>query len=383
MGPNYIALAIPLFFVCIVIELLAARALGRRVYRLGDALGDVGAGIVSELAKVFVHGALLAGYIALYQRRLFQLPERSVWLLLVVIVAVDFFYYWWHRLSHEVNFLWAAHVVHHTSEDYNLAVALRQSITTHFTAIPFYLPLGLVGVPPSVYLAAFSINLLYQFWIHTELVRSLGPLERVMNTPSHHRVHHAINPQYLDKNYAGIFIVWDRLFGTFIEEDQEKDRPVYGTVKPLASFNPAWIQVHYFVDLVRDAWRAPVRGDGWRLWLASPEWHPRGLGGYPSSEAVSRATFRKYDPRVSRAMMAWLAAWFLAALALATAIIWYQDQWSIGRLALGAALVAATGLWEGRRWARPFGVALAICVLVAIAVIGGTAMAAPVATERP
>src|SRR4051812_7775689 len=159
---------------------------------------------------------------------------------LVAIAGVDFLYYWWHRLSHRVNLLWAAHVVHHQSEDYNLAVALRQSVTTSATLFPFYALLAFAGVPPLQLAVSTSLSTLYQFWIHTELVPRVPWLERLLNSPSAHRVHHAINVRYLDKNHAATLMVWDRLFGTF---EPETEAPVYGLTRPLASFNPVWSQL--------------------------------------------------------------------------------------------------------------------------------------------
>ena len=191
---NFIALAIPFFLLFIGVELLVARAKKRQVYRLADALADMGCGISQQVTVLFYAGFLLAAYGLAYDHaRLFTLPVWAGWVL--AFIGVDFFYYWWHRLSHEVNILWAAHVVHHQSEDYNLAVALRQSVTTTATSFVFYLPLAFLGVPPLPFAVATSLSTLYQFWIHTELVPPLPRLERVLNTPSLHRVHHAINPQ--------------------------------------------------------------------------------------------------------------------------------------------------------------------------------------------
>lgn len=380
MPPNYIALAIPFFFVCIAVELLAARRLARPVYRFADAVTDLGCGVWSELAKLFLHAAVFAGYLWVYRRvghdhGPFPLLGRAgaLWPWLAAFVLVDLLYYWWHRLSHEVNLLWAAHVVHHTSEDYNLAVALRQAIATHFTAVPFYLPLAALGVPPTVYLTAHSFNTLYQFWIHTELVGTLGPLEWVLNTPSHHRVHHAINPRYLDRNYAGILIVWDRLFGTFVAEDAAEP-PVYGTVKRLGSFNPLLAQFHYWGELARTAWATGRPIDKLRVWLASPAWHPPDLPGSPP-RPVHRSSYRKYDPPADRATQIYVGAWFAAAVGLATALIFFEGRWSRARLLVGASLVVATliaagSLLERRRWARPFE-ALRLLAVASAAVAAG------------
>src|SRR5258706_12008134 len=227
MGPNYIALAIPVFVVSILAEIFIARAQRRTVHRFADVIANLSCGIFQQIGLVFLNFLLIAAYALVYQRdRLFDLSVSSVAPWLIAFIGVDFFYYWWHRLSHEVNFLWAAHVVHHQSEDYNLAVALRQAVLTHFTAVPFYLPLALAGVPPIVYATTHAFSTLYQFWIHTELVgKARGPVDWILNLPSHHRVHHAVNRQYLDKNYGATLIIWDRIFGTYIEEIE---KPVNG-----------------------------------------------------------------------------------------------------------------------------------------------------------
>ena len=231
-----IALAIPGFFVLIAAELGLGAVMGRLggprpLYRYVDALTDLGCGVLSQVTGL-VLGAVVANgvYTAVYEAGHLWDPPRVPGLLgnegpgffsasashlllwIFAFIAVDFIYYWWHRAHHRVNLLWAAHVVHHQSEDYNLAVALRQSILTALTSIPFYLPLAILGVPPVTFFVCSALNTLYQFWIHTRLVGKLGPLEWLINTPSHHRVHHGINPAYIDKNHAGVFIVWDRWF---------------------------------------------------------------------------------------------------------------------------------------------------------------------------
>jgi alkylglycerol monooxygenase len=189
-----IAWSIPGFIVLMAIEAAIARRRGRRIYRLSAAVSDLSCGITSQLCNIFTASLGVLAYVALYQLRLVELDPSAASTWLLAMLGVDFFYYWWHRLSHEVNLLWAAHVVHHHSEDLNLAVALRQALFTSITAIPFSVPMALLGVPPFVYFAARALNTLYQFWIHTELIDKLGPVERVLNTPSHHRVHHADQP---------------------------------------------------------------------------------------------------------------------------------------------------------------------------------------------
>src|SRR5688572_10603116 len=247
MNPNYIALAIPLLLLFVFIEMAVAARRRLRIYRFADSMADLGCGVTQRAFLLLFEATLLLSYVALYENaRLYDLSGRPVAAFLIAFVGVDFIYYCWHRASHRLNFLWAAHVVHHQSEDFNLAVALRQGVLTPLTASPFAFPLALLGIPPLIYVAAASLNTLYQFWIHTELVKSLGPLEKVLNTPSHHRVHHARNPRYLDRNYAAMLIVWDRLFGTFAPESE---RPTYGITKPLRSFNALWAQVQPLAEL--------------------------------------------------------------------------------------------------------------------------------------
>ena len=195
------------------------------------------------------------------------------WAFAAALLAVDFAYYWFHRLHHEVRVLWASHVPHHSSQHYNLSTALRQSWTP-FTGLPFYLPLALLFSPAQI-ATAYGINLLYQFWIHTELIDRLGPLEWVFNTPSHHRVHHGANVQYLDRNYAGILIVWDRWFGSF---EPEAERVRYGLTKNITSFNPVYAAFHEFVAVFRDALTAPSLRDAIGYLLQPPGWKPQGAG---------------------------------------------------------------------------------------------------------
>ncbi len=242
-GPavDLVALAIPAFLLLIGVEVVLARRLGRRVIRFTDATADIACGIGNQIAELWWKGLFFVLYVWCFEYRLIDWGDGRVAPVVLGLVGVDLCYYWWHRASHGTNLMWAAHVVHHQSEDYNLAVALRQAWFTGLTSMPFYLPLALLGLPPWAYALGMGVNLLYQFWIHTELIGRLGPFEWVFNTPSHHRVHHGVNPEYLDKNHGGILIVWDRLFGTF---EPEVAPPVYGTTEPLESFD----QVHANLD---------------------------------------------------------------------------------------------------------------------------------------
>jgi sterol desaturase/sphingolipid hydroxylase (fatty acid hydroxylase superfamily) len=189
------------------------------------------------------------------------------------VLAVDFAYYWFHRLHHDVRLLWAAHVNHHSSEYYNLSTALRQSWTTPFTGLPFYWPLALAGLPPALILTLEAINTLYQYWIHTELIDRVGPLEGVLNTASHHRVHHGTNVEYLDRNHAGMFIFWDKLFGTF---EPEVAPATYGLTTNIRTFNPVKIAFHEYAAIARDVRRARSWRDAFGYVFAPPGWSPDG-----------------------------------------------------------------------------------------------------------
>jgi len=350
-----IAWSIPGFILFIMVEAWLARRRGLRVYRLPVALSDMACGVTSQLFNLLTFGLAVAAYAAVYAWRGWELDPASGWTWLLGLLGVDFLYYWWHRASHEVNLLWAAHVVHHQSEDYNLAVALRQALLTNITVIPFYFPLALLGVPPLVFAAAKGINALYQFWIHTELIDRVGPLERVLNTPSHHRVHHAINPQYLDRNYAGILITWDRLFGSF---EPERERPVYGITKPLRSLSPLWANVHYYLDIARLAAAATRWQDRLRALVAHPGWRPGGVAEPPLAPAELRArAAAPYEVRASRGLTLYIVAQAALGIPL-TMYLLIEGQalgphLLLGVLIVGLGAVTWAGLFERRPWAWP------------------------------
>jgi alkylglycerol monooxygenase len=344
-----IALAVPVFFASIGVESLVARHRGVRAYRLNDAVTDLSCGVASQIEAMFFAGLQLGIYALVYDRfRLRELHGPLAWA--VAFVGVDFLYYWWHRLSHEINVLWAAHVVHHQSEDYNLAVALRQSITTSWTGLPFYLPLAVLGVPPLVYAITHALSTLYQFWIHTELVGKMrGPIDWIFNLPSHHRVHHAINGDYLDKNYGATLIVWDRLFGTYIEETTPC---TYGITKPLASFNPLWAQVQYYVELAARTVR--LRGlDRARVWVASPAWSGR------TETKPAHDAHGKYDPRATPSVRRYVLAQYVLLLGATSALMFLHARIDptalvVCCLALAGGLLSMGALLEQKRWASGF-----------------------------
>jgi len=290
----------------------------------------------------------------------------AAWVALILLV--DLAYYFFHRASHRVNLLWAGHVVHHQSEEYNLSVALRQNWFEKVLEWPFYLPLAILGFPPLMFLAVSTANTLYQFWIHTRTVGSLGILEGILNTPSAHRVHHGINPKYIDRNYGGMFAFWDRLFGTWQREEQE---PVYGTVKPLNSFNPLWANVHYFVEIGALVRSLPRLADKLKAPFMPPEWRPDGLGGPVQIPEVSRMSRPVYDRSVPRRTDALVALQMLLVVGATTWFLANASARPLLRIAVGLAVLGSTVAWAGaverRRWRTPAEgvryVAIAACAL--------------------
>ncbi len=269
--PDIILWAIPLFVITMVLEAVESYRDGEPAYRdTRDTAASLSMGLGNVIITVFWKGAAFAGYLLVWDNlRLFDVGW-AWWAWVAVLFADDLAYYWFHRLHHEVRLFWASHVVHHSSEKYNLGTALRQTWTP-MSGFLFWVPLAFIGFHPVMILTMQAISLVYQYWIHTERIdRMWAPIELVMNTPSHHRVHHGSNPQYIDKNYGGILIVWDRLFGTF---EAEGERVRYGLTKNLDTYNPVKIAFHEYLDIARDATRPGLtvgdrlgfvfRGPGW------------------------------------------------------------------------------------------------------------------------
>jgi sterol desaturase/sphingolipid hydroxylase (fatty acid hydroxylase superfamily) len=361
----YITYAVPFFFLLMGVEFVVALFEHKQRYRLHDSINDLSCGIAEQMVGIFLKGLLFLGYQGTYGYatrtgiNLVNVHGYSAggkWLAAILLfVGIDCAYYWFHRIAHEYNAPWAGHVVHHSSEDYNLAVALRQGSFQGLFSWVFYLPLALLGFPPSWFAATLSFNLLYQFWIHTRAIGKLGPLEWILNTPSHHRVHHGRNPKYLDRNYAGTLIIWDRMFGTFQAEEEE---PVYGLTKPLNSWNPLWANLHVWRDLGRDAWLAPRWVDKLRIWVMPQGWRPEGLPANPVPPEVTHQNVIRYDTRVPRGLNAYALVQFVGALSLAVGILVVDH--ALGRRALIVpvalvlwALLDVGGILDHRRWAFP------------------------------
>jgi len=270
-------LAVPAFTILILAEMIIGWKNGRARYEGKDTMTSMLMGLGSTVA-----GALTATFyvgLAYWVWTTFQIFDFGAawWVFVLAFVLDDFAYYWFHRLSHRMRWMWAAHVIHHSSQHYNLSTALRQTWTGAFTpAILIRMPIFMIGIEPAIVFFCAGLNLLYQFWIHTEAIDKMPRwFEYLLNTPSHHRVHHANNPRYLDANYAGVFMVWDRMFGSYIPE--RKEEPCrYGLVTDLGTFNPLRVAVHEWVGIFSDIWSAKRWKDRALFLLAPPGWTPDG-----------------------------------------------------------------------------------------------------------
>jgi sterol desaturase/sphingolipid hydroxylase (fatty acid hydroxylase superfamily) len=345
--------ATPFFFALIAIEFIVARLRGRRAYRSNDTINSIGLGVMSQIAGVFMKLLTLGIYAWCVQHlALFALPAGSIWVWVSGLLLYDFLYYWLHRMGHEVNILWAAHVVHHQSEEYNLSTALRQTSTGGLLGWVFYLPMALLGYPLEVFVAVALIDLLYQFWVHTEQIGKLGWFDRVFCSPSNHRAHHATNDRYLDHNYGGVLIIWDRLFGTFVEED-DVDRPVYGTRSPLRSWNPLWANAEVYWATAVDAWHAKRWRDKAQVWFRPPGWRPADVAArFPKPEYdIGRAI---YNPPMPPVLAGYCLLQFALLLGMATHFLGLTAHASLGTLLAYALYMVASlcvlgALMESRR----------------------------------
>ncbi len=295
MNLNPVILSIPIFFGLMSIELVYEAITKKRTYRLNDAITNINLGALNQISGIFTKVVTVGIYTVTFELFAFTVLPANWITFIILFFLYDLCFYWSHRMAHEISLFWGGHVVHHQSEDFNLTVALRQSSTAFVWSFPFYLPLAFIGFDPLQFVTVGAFNLLYQFWIHTEHVGKLGWLESVLNTPSHHRVHHGRNPKYIDKNYAGVFIIWDRMFGTFQEEEE---RPTYGITKSLNSWNPVYANFAHYIDLYSYVKQSRSWNDTKNMLFKHPGWLPDYLGGVQTSN-LTESEFHKYNADVS------------------------------------------------------------------------------------
>ena len=366
-GSQIIVLVTPVFLALMALEWAIGRWRGRPALRLADAVSSVSLGMLSQTSAVFTV-LLRVGLYTLAYEHLALWRSEAFWTTwygwLIALVFYDFCYYWLHRMGHEVAVLWAAHAVHHQSQDYNLSTALRQTSSGAVLGWVFYLPMALAGVPPLVFVVVGLVDLLYQFWVHTEQVGRLGWFDRWFCSPSNHRVHHAVNDSYLDKNYGGILIVWDRLFGTFKDEDP-REKCVYGTRGLLNSWDPLWANAQVYAGLLHDSWHARRWADKLRVWLKAPGWRPADVAQHFPKPAFNFHDMPLFDPPLSAPLRWFAGVQFVLLLAGVAAFLWQADsaplatnavwfatllacQWALGaamqgRIGMGLALMIEAG----------------------------------------
>lgn len=348
-----IVLATPVFFLLIALEFAwsrraNARVPGSRAYRLNDAINSISLGILSQVAGVLTKVLTVGIYAAVFNAVAWY-PDLAFWStwygVVLALVFYDFCYYWLHRAGHVVALFWAAHVVHHQSQHYNLSTALRQTSSGAFFGWIFYIPMAVAGVPPLIFGIVALIDLLYQFWVHTEQVGKLGWFDRVFCSPSNHRVHHAVNDPYIDKNYGGILMVWDRMFGTFREEDEPC---VYGTRGALNSWDPVWANAEVYWGLAQDSWATRRWIDKLRVWFMPPGWQPADLAAAHPKPAFRLEQVQTFNPPLTAAQQWFAGLQFLGLLGAVAAFLWVADSLSFADAALYAAGLFASVWAVGR-----------------------------------
>jgi len=351
----FITYAVPVFFLMIGIEFIFGVIKGTNNYRLNDSIAAISLGLISRLPPLLNLGIQGVAWSYVATNLNMSLMPIDSWITWVIaFLFYDLCYYWMHRMSHEVKVLWASHVVHHQGEEFNLSTALRQTSSGWLWKWIFYIPMFMVGIPGEVFFTVAAINLLYQFWVHTEHIKTLGPLELIFITPSNHRIHHAQNPEYIDSNYGGVFIIWDRIFGTYIPE-RDNLKPIYGTVKPLRSWNPIWSNLEIYHQMIRDTIHTKTLKNKVKVWFSNTRWRPDDV--YEKYPHVTNdlEDFEKYDPDVNRTTKFFTSIQFIINSSISTIIIFtIADQSYLQSCMLAIMLVASTTLVtsiiENKKW---------------------------------
>ncbi|WP_348812714.1 sterol desaturase family protein [Flavobacterium maritimum] len=301
-----LVIAMPIFLILILLEKLYGRYKGEDTAPNMDSVSSISSGMVNSVKDVLGLSITLISYDWIVSKiALFQM-EATILAYIVGFIAIDFYGYWSHRLSHQINFLWNKHAIHHSSEEFNLACALRQPVSSFVNLFTFLLiPAALLGVPAKVIAVTLPIHLFLQFWYHTKHIKKIGFLENILVSPSHHRVHHAINPEYMDKNHSQIFIIWDKLFGTF-QEELETVPPVFGITRPAQTWNPIRINFQHLWLLITDAWRAENWKDKLTIWFKPTGWRPENFEEkFPVNKISNVYTFEKYGTQNSNKLIFW------------------------------------------------------------------------------
>ena len=357
---NALLIAIPSFMLLMLTELIYGYATGKQTYVFMDTISSLSSGLTNILKDTLGLVVILISYPWLSQQLAITQIEADLWLYLAAFICIDFASYWSHRLNHKINFFWNQHIIHHSSEEFNMACALRQSISNilGYGAL-FMVPAAILGIPQDVIAILAPLHLFGQFWYHTQHIGKLGWLEYIIVTPSQHRVHHAINPIYIDKNLSAIFCVWDRIFGTF-QQELDDEPPVYGVLKPVQSWNPLWINFQHLWTLALDAWHTKSWSDKFRIWLMPTGWRPEDVKqSHPKVLITDITQQQKYAPRYSRSI-AYLALFhFCATMGLLLLMLYYfGDLSTLHSITIGVALFAAifgyTSVMDQYKWSIGF-----------------------------
>ncbi len=351
---SLVTLAIPFFLIAVLVELALDRSQGWGLYRLNDAIGSLSAGKLSRLSGLVRAGLLLVIYIPLYEllQPLYQAAGvnwslGSGWHLLLAVAAYDFCYYWKHRFAHEINIFWADHLVHHQSEDYNLTTALRQPAGGLPIGWIFYMPLLLIGMPPELMITAGAIDLIYQFWVHTQKFPKVRWMEWIFVTPSNHRVHHAQNKVYVDRNYGGVFILWDRLFGSY-QEELDDEPCIYGVRKPLNSFDPLAANLQHYKRMALDAWYTKSWWDKFTLWFRRTGYRPADAEAAMPVPSCDLDNFRRFDPQIGRGRRVYALVQHLCYSTATLALLWYAQNMDYPQQLIAVLLLAFGLIVNGR-----------------------------------
>ena len=309
-------IAMPLFLLLIIIEKVYGLYKGEDTAPYMDSVSSISSGITNSVKDVLGLSLTFISYEWLVSKVAIFHLEANVLAYVIAFIVIDFYGYWTHRLAHQINFLWNKHAIHHSSEEFNLACALRQTVSSFVNLfIILLIPAAILGVPPVVIAITLPIQLFMQFWYHTKHIKKMGFLENILVTPSHHRVHHAINPKYMDKNHSQIFIIWDKFFGTF-QEELDSVPPVYGITRPAKTWNPIRINFQHLWLLISDAWRAENWKDKFTIWFKPTGWRPDNFEAkYPVNKITDVYSFDKYETLNSSKLVYWsIAQMFITLL---------------------------------------------------------------------
>ena len=381
-------IAMPLFLVLILIEMAYGYFKFNQKTPLMDSVSSISSGMTNSVKDVLGLSITFISYNWMLSKVAIFHLEANATTYIIAFIAIDFYGYWIHRLAHQINFFWNKHAIHHSSEEFNLACALRQSISSFVNLFTFLLlPAALLGVPTKVIVITLPIQLFLQFWYHTIYIKKLGFLEKILVTPSHHRVHHAINPEYMDKNHSQIFIIWDKLFGTF-QEELDTVPAVFGITRPAQTWNPIRINFQHLQLLIADAWRSDTWKDKFTIWFKPTGWRPENFEEkYPVQKIKDVNAFQKYNSSQSKKLIYWSVVQALITLVFVSylfnniatigmpnifiygaflflTIYSYTELmdtrssalfWEGLRLLFGIAIVLSLGDWFGLNGLTPFG----------------------------